>query len=100
VPGGPGGRSGVAGESLTGTGLPDQQSFLDSYRAHAGRELPASLEVFVVFSMFRLASITAGVWRRGVDGNAADSRAGTDEYRERYRDMAATAWDLAQNLTA
>ncbi len=42
------------------------------------RELPESLDVFVVFSMFRLASITAGVWRRGVEGNAADSRAGTD----------------------
>ncbi len=97
VPGGPGGRSGVAGENLTGTGLPDQQTFLDSYRAHAGGELPDSLDVFVVFSMFRLASITAGVWRRGVDGNAADARAGTDEYRDRYRAMAETAWELAQN---
>jgi len=98
VPGGPGGRSGVLDEDLTGTGLPDQQSFLDSYCAHAGRELPESLDVFVVFSMFRLASITAGVWRRGVDGNAADARAGTDEYRERYRSMADTAWELAQKI--
>jgi hypothetical protein len=52
-----------------------------------------------VFSMFRLASITAGVWRRGVEGNAADSRAGTTEYRERYRSMAETAWNLAQDIT-
>jgi hypothetical protein len=50
--------------------------------------------------MFRLASITAGVWRRGVEGNAADARAGTDEYRERYRSMAETAWELVQNITA
>ncbi|UMB72004.1 phosphotransferase [Mycobacterium paraterrae] len=98
VPGGPDGRSGVLGEDLTGTGLPDQQSFLNSYCAHAGRQLPESLDVFVVFSMFRLASITAGVWRRGVDGNAADARAGTDEYRKRYRSMADTAWQLAQNI--
>ncbi len=100
VPGGPGGRSGVRDEDLTGTGLPDQQSFLKSYCAHTDRVLPESLDVFVVFSMFRLASITAGVWRRGVDGNAADSRAGTDEYRERYRSMAETAWELVQQITA
>jgi aminoglycoside phosphotransferase (APT) family kinase protein len=99
VPGGPGGRSGVLDEDLTGTGLPDQQAFLNSYCAHADRELPESLDVFVVFSMFRLASITAGVWRRGVEGNAADSRAGTTEYRERYRSMAETAWNLAQEIT-
>jgi hypothetical protein len=100
VPRGPGGISGVLDEDLTGTGLPSQQAFLNSYRTHAGSELPQSLDVFVVFSMFRLASITAGVWRRGVDGNAADSRAGTDEYRERYRGMAETAWELAQKFTA
>jgi aminoglycoside phosphotransferase (APT) family kinase protein len=99
VPGGPGGLSGVAGENLAGTGLPDQQAFLDSYCKHSGSELPESLDVFVVFSMFRLASITAGVWRRGVDGNAADARAGTTEYRERYRGMAETAWTLAQRLS-
>jgi hypothetical protein len=90
----------VAGENLAGTGLPDQQTFLESYSKHAGSEPPASLDVFVVFSMFRLASITAGVWRRGVEGNAADSRAGTTEYRERYRSMAETAWTLAQRLSA
>jgi hypothetical protein len=92
--------TGVLGENLTGTGLPDQQTFVDSYCAHANRTPPQSLDVFVVFSMFRLASITAGVWRRGIEGNAADARASTTEYRERYRGMAETAWELAQRLTA
>ena len=46
------------------------------------------------------APVPAGVWRRGVEGNAADSRAGTDEYRERYRGMAETAWELAQRIAA
>jgi aminoglycoside phosphotransferase (APT) family kinase protein len=100
VPGGPGGLTGVAGDNLNGTGLPDQQAFVESYCAHAGRKPPESLDVFVVFSMFRLASITAGVWRRGVDGNAADARASTTEYRERYRGLAETAWELAQQLPA
>jgi aminoglycoside phosphotransferase (APT) family kinase protein len=100
VPAGPDARSGVAGEDLTDTGIPNQHAFVASYCRHAGREPPESLDAFVVFSMFRLASITAGVWRRGLEGNAADSRAGTAEYRERYRDMAETAWALAQQLSA
>lgn len=93
------GTRGVAGEDLTGTGIPDESAFVASYCRYAGRNEPASLDVFVVFSMFRLASITAGVWRRGLDGNAADSRAGTSEFRDRYRALAQMAWTLAQQLS-
>ena len=92
------GARGVAGEDLTGTGIPDEHAFVASYCRHAGRQLPASLDVFIVFSMFRLASITAGVWRRGLDGNAADARAGTTEFRDRYRALAQLGWSLAQQL--
>jgi aminoglycoside phosphotransferase (APT) family kinase protein len=96
LPPGFSGTTGVAGEDLTDTGIPDKQTFVASYCRHAGRELPESLDVFVVFSMFRSASIVAGVYRRGLDGNAADSRAGTSEFRERYRGLAQIAWALAQ----
>ena len=92
------GTNGVAGEDLTGTGIPDLQAFVASYCRHAGRERPESLDVFlnvfIVFSMFRLASIVAGVYRRGLDGNAADARAGTSEFRDRYRGLAEMAWEL------
>lgn len=90
------GTTGVAGEELAGTGIPDRDAFVASYCRHAGRDLPESLGVFVVFSMFRLASIVAGVYRRGLDGNAADARAGSAEFRERYRGLADMAWELAQ----
>ena len=92
------GTRGVAGEDLTGTGIPDEQAFVASYCRHARRQLPGSLDVFVVFSMFRLASITAGVWRRGLDGNAADARAATTEFRDRYRALAQLGWSLAKQL--
>jgi len=46
--------------------------------------------------MFRLAAIVAGVWRRGLDGNAADQ--GALAYRDQYRDMAERAWAMAQAL--
>jgi aminoglycoside phosphotransferase (APT) family kinase protein len=95
---GPTGLDGVAGEDLAGTGIPGEQEFVASYCGHIGREVPESLDVFIVFSMFRLASIAAGVWRRGLDGNAADARAGGDLFRNRYRDIAERAWRLAQSL--
>jgi len=45
--------------------------------------------------MFRLASIAAGVWRRGLDVNASDPCAATSEFRDRYRQLAERAWELA-----
>ncbi|MGK2855472.1 MAG: hypothetical protein ACSLE3_15425, partial [Microbacteriaceae bacterium] len=89
---------GVAGENLAGTGLPDASAFVAQYGREAGRDAPGDLPIFVVFSMFRLASIVAGVWRRGLDGNASDSRAGTDLFRDRYRGLAERAWALAGGL--
>ena len=93
---GPEGVTGVAGLDLAGTGIPGEREFVARYAALAGRPAPDSLGVFVVFSMFRLASIIAGVWRRALDGNASDRRA--IGYRERYRGMAEQAWALAQGI--
>ncbi|MET0704440.1 MAG: phosphotransferase family protein [Mycobacterium sp.] len=87
---------GVGGEDLTSTGIPDEQTFVSSYCRHLERDIPESLTVFIVFSMFRLASIGAGVYRRGLDGNASDARAGTSEFRNRYRILAEQAMALAQ----
>ncbi|MGW0158490.1 phosphotransferase family protein [Mycobacterium sp. NPDC003323] len=89
---------GVEGEDLTGTGIPDESEFVAAYCREAGRDVPDDLPIFVVFSMFRLASIVAGVWRRGLDGNASDARAGTDLFRDRYRGLAQRAWRLAGGL--
>ncbi|MGH7042639.1 MAG: phosphotransferase family protein, partial [Acetobacteraceae bacterium] len=94
VPPGPLGIAGTLGAEVPG--VPDEAEFVARYCAYAGREVPGDITVFVVFSMFRLASIVAGVYRRGVDGNAADTRALT--YREHYRDLAERAWQIARRL--
>ena len=65
------GVTGVVGMDLAGTGIPDEREFVARYSALMGRAVPEALDVFVVFSMFRLASIVAGVWRRALDGNAS-----------------------------
>jgi aminoglycoside phosphotransferase (APT) family kinase protein len=91
------GLSGLLGEDFSHTGIPDQATFVSDYARSAGCEPPQGLTPFVVFSMFRLAAITAGVWRRGLDGNAADARAASSEFRDRYRSLASTAWSLAHS---
>ena len=93
---GPESTAGLAGEDLSGTGIPDEQAFVASYCRHLGRDIPDSLDIFVVFSLFRLASITAGVYRRGLDGNASDARAGSSDFRDRYRALADLGFALAQ----
>ena len=49
-----------------------------------------------MFSLFRLAAILAGVYRRALDGNAADPSA--ISRGDRYRLIAAKAWALAQQI--
>jgi aminoglycoside phosphotransferase (APT) family kinase protein len=98
LPPGPTGLTGVLGTDYQGLGIPTQEEFVATYCQAAGRPVPADLDVFVVFSMFRLASIVAGVWRRALDGNASDPRA--IGYRERYRGMAEAAWSIARRLGA
>jgi aminoglycoside phosphotransferase (APT) family kinase protein len=71
-----------------------QDELVRRYCEHAGRAVPADFEVYIVFSMFRLAAILAGVYKRALDGNAADARALLQ--RERYRAAADVAWTLAQ----
>ncbi|MFC7474375.1 phosphotransferase family protein [Dankookia sp. GCM10030260] len=93
---GPDGVTGVAGMDLTGTGIPDETDFVARYSALIGRPVPLALDVFKAFSMFRLASIVAGVWRRALDGNASDPRA--IGYRHRYHDMAERAWAIVQRI--
>lgn len=96
LPPGPSGLTGVLGTEHESLGIPTEVEFVTAYSRAAGRPVPQDLDVFLVFSMFRLASIVAGVWRRALDGNAADPRA--IGYRERYRSMAEAAWAIAERM--
>ncbi len=96
LPPGPRGITGVLGTEYEALGIPTEAEFVAAYSRAAGKPVPRDLNVFLVFSMFRLASIVAGVWRRALDGNAADPRA--IGYRERYRAMAEAAWAIAERV--
>jgi aminoglycoside phosphotransferase (APT) family kinase protein len=90
-----GGR-GFAGVDIAALGIPAEADYVALYCRKAGRQSIANWEYFLVFSMFRFAAILAGVYRRGLDGNAADARA--REAGTAYRDFARRAWETAQRI--
>ena len=85
-------QSGLLG--LEVPGLPTEAEFVADYCARARRAVPETLDYFVVFSLFRWAAIVAGVYRRALDGNAADARAASSG--ERFRGLARRAWAIAE----
>lgn len=56
-------------------GIPNETTYLKAYRDRTNRESIPEWNFFLVLSLFRLASITQGVYFRGLQGNASDPRA-------------------------
>ncbi len=86
---------GFVGLDLASLGLPTEAEFVERYAEEAGRPPigESTLRFFLVFSLFRLAAIAQGVYRRGLEGNAADSAAGG--FLEITRALAALGRSLA-----
>lgn len=91
-------EGGCVGVDLAAEGIPTQEACVEAYCRYAGREVPKDFNLWVAFSMFRLAAICAGVYKRALDGNAADARALT--FRERYLAISEAGWALAQRCGA
>lgn len=77
-------------------GIPNEAEYVAAYCARTGRAGVPELEFFVVFSLFRWAAIAAGVYRRALDGNAADARA--LDIGTKFRALAEAAWSLAERI--
>lgn len=86
---------GLLGTDLAALGIPDEARFVARYAEASGR---GGIDMgehrfFVAFSLFRLAAIAQGVYRRGLDGNASDAKAAF--YGEAAKALAAVGWGLA-----
>lgn len=81
-------------EGLDVPGLPSEAEYVRDYCRRAGRPRVPDLEFFVAFSLFRWAAIAAGVYRRALDGNAADARG--REAGGKFRRLAEYGWKTAQ----
>jgi len=66
---------GLQGLGFTDTGIPDESAYVAAYCRYSGREEIANWPFYMAFSYFRLASICQGVYFRGLQGNASDSKA-------------------------
>ena len=84
----------LRGLDLDDLGIPSEQALLDRYCANGARV--SNIDYYIVFSLFRLAAILAGVLRRGLDGNASDASA--IERGRAYTLFAASGVEVMSNL--
>lgn len=75
-------------------GIPTEEESVARYCAQTGRRAIENWNFHLVLSLFRLAAISQGVYKRGLEGNAASPEALTR--RDRCRVLAETAWALVE----
>ncbi len=56
-------------------GVPAEEEMLAAYCKTSGRDRIDNWDFYIIFNMFRSASIIQGVYKRGLDGNAASEKA-------------------------
>jgi len=86
---------GFQGESPDALGIPSEEELTGAYCREADRTDIPNWRYFLVFSLFRSAAIRAGVYKRALDGTAANPKALAAGAS--YRGAAASAWQLAQS---
>ena len=84
--------SGLRGLNLDDLGIPSEAEFVAAYCRLTGREGISDWTFFLAFSLFRLAAIVQGVYKRGLDGIASSDNARM--YGAYARFLADTAWEL------
>ncbi len=83
-------RLGVAGLDRQGMGIPTEAEYVEAYCRHTGRSAIEDWDFFIVFNLFRLASILQGIMVRAIKGNASSAMAA--EYGGRARAIAEIGW--------
>jgi aminoglycoside phosphotransferase (APT) family kinase protein len=66
---------GLAGVDFEKSGIPDETAFVARYCELVGRDGVPDLNYYKAFSIFRLAAIAQGVYKRSLDGNASSTEA-------------------------
>jgi len=75
-------------------GIPGEAAYLAAYCRRTGRDDIADWRFWLVLSLFRLAAISQGVYKRGLDGNV--SSPGALDRGAKARELAEKAWELAE----
>jgi len=77
-----------------GSGIPGEAEYVAAYCKRTGRQGIADWDCYLVLSLFRLAAIAQGVYKRGLDGNA--SSPGALERGAKARALADAAWAIVE----
>ena len=75
-------------------GIPSEADYVSAYCRRTGRSGIADWRFYLVLSLFRLAAIAQGVYKRGLDGNV--SSPGALDRGAKARELAERAWVLVQ----
>jgi aminoglycoside phosphotransferase (APT) family kinase protein len=89
---------GLVGVDFEATGIPAEHDYVARYCARTGRERIENWDFYIAFSIFRLASISQGVYKRGLDGNASSARATT--FKDVCRLLSDMAWTKLEGAAA
>jgi aminoglycoside phosphotransferase (APT) family kinase protein len=76
------------------SGIPPEAAYVARYCAQTGREALPEWKFYVVFSLFRLAAIVQGVYKRGLQGNASSPEA--IAFGEQCRQLSTAAWKIVE----
>lgn len=87
---------GLAGKDLRGLGIPAKDRFVEDYCRFASIDSIEGLEFSIIYNLFRLAGISQGVYKRGLEGNASSAQA--MEFKGVARDYSETAWAMVEGL--
>ncbi|HZO16729.1 MAG TPA: phosphotransferase [Polyangiaceae bacterium] len=82
---------GLKGVDFAASGIPDEATWIEDYRRLTGSEL-SDWPYFKAFSLFRLAAIAQGVYKRALQGNASSEDAAS--YGAAVQYLAQIACDL------
>jgi aminoglycoside phosphotransferase (APT) family kinase protein len=89
-------QGGLVGIDHAATGIPTEEEHVRRYCERTGRGPIQKWPFYVSFSLFRLASISQGVYKRGLDGNASSETAA--KFGNTCQFLAENAWRLAQQV--
>jgi len=83
---------GYAKVDFKATGIPTEAEYIDAYCRRSGRKRIDNWNFYLAFSLYRLAAIAQGVYRRGLGGNAANAE--SIKMSNAARERAELAWSL------
>ncbi len=86
-------QGGLVGVDYAATGIPSERDYVERYCERTGRGKIENWSFYLSFSVFRLASIAQGVYKRGLDGNASSENA--NAFGNACQFLAGEAWRLA-----